>query len=373
MGRVKWRNSVLIVIAAFLFFPVLSTPQETSAGANREKAIRDSIRKFDESASPYKLWLQQDVVCIITDEERAAFKLLQNDEERDNFIEAFWTRRNPTPESFDNPYKDEHYRRIVYANEHFGTAVPGWKSDRGRMYVRFGPADEVESYSTRTQDKTPGVDPSSYPLEVWHYRYLEGIGEDVVLEFVDSCKCGEYKMPTTLARENDVRTYPTKSLGGGPWGRLEPVAPQPFGLVKTPKIKFKDLEEKANLNLGWKTLPFEVSTDTVKATDFTSVVPITINFQERDLTFVEKDGSRRAGVKIFGRATAITGRIIEIFETTTDVGVSTLPDSASGTTTATFVKILALRKGTYKVEIAAEEVNSDHWGRWARVVKAGEE
>lgn len=376
MCNVKRSNSVLIALAIFLSFPALSTPQEQSAGASREKAIRDSIRKFDEHASPYKTWLQQDVVWIATDEERTAFKLLQNDEERDNFIEAFWARRNPTPDSFDNPYKDEHYRRIVYANEHFGSAIPGWKSDRGRIYIVYGPPDRIDSYpSGTTQDKKPeGDDPSPDPIEVWHYRYLERFGQDADLEFVDACKCGEYQMTLTPAQAEGyaLRYYPG-GLGSRSRGKQEPVEPQLFiGAVRTPKIKYKDLEEKATVNWGGKTLPFEVGTDTVKATDLTSLVPITINFQKRDLTFVEKDGSRRAGVKIFGRVTALTGRIVETFETTLEVGASTGPDSGSSTTVASLVKTLALRNGRYKVEIAAQELNSDHWGRWDRMVKAGE-
>jgi len=99
-----------------------------------------------ELSKTYKKWLNEDVVWIITDQERAAFKQLSNDEERDNFIEAFWQRRDPTPDTEENEYKEEHYRRIAYSNEHFAAGIPGWKTDRGRIYIMYGPADEVDSH-----------------------------------------------------------------------------------------------------------------------------------------------------------------------------------------------------------------------------------
>ena len=92
-----------------------------------------------ELSKTYKKWLDEDVRWIITDEEQKAFKLLSNDEERDQFIEAFWQRRDPTPDTIENEFKEEHYRRMAYANEHFAAGIPGWKTDRGRMYIMYGP------------------------------------------------------------------------------------------------------------------------------------------------------------------------------------------------------------------------------------------
>jgi GWxTD domain-containing protein len=368
MGLTNRHRGFAVVLAILLSCPRLSTSQARPAGTGQKKA---GVLKLDEGVPYSKGWLQQDVIWIITDEERAAYKLLQNDEERDNFIEAFWARRNPTPGSFDNPYKDEHYRRIVYANRHFGTHVPGWKSDRGRIYIMYGPPDEIESYATRSQDNTPGVDPSSYPLEVWRYRYLEGIGEDVVLEFVDACRCGEYGMPMTLARGKDARIYAAKGLSSLLEGRIEPSDPQVFvGIVKTPKIKFKGLEDKLNTKPNWKTLPFEVGTDFVKATDVTCLVPITIVFRNHDLVFAEEDGSRRGELEVFGRVTTLTGRVVEVFEATVKFNSEGLESGSSAA--ATLVKTLALRNGHYKIEIAAQEGDSrDRWGTWARGLVVG--
>jgi GWxTD domain-containing protein len=355
-------------------YPVArSLRRKRSQPAKQNKAGGKPILTLDGGVPYFKVWLQQDVVWIITNEERAAFKLLQNDEERDNFIEAFWTRRNPTPDSFDNAFKDEHYRRIVYANEHFGASVPGWKSDRGRIYIVYGPPDSIDPPSSyRAEDKKPeGGGDSLYSLEVWRYRYLEGVGQDVAIEFVDVCRCGDYQMrlPPEL---KDALLYIPGSAVGARGGREEPGGPQVFvGRGRSPKVKFKGLEEKAIVGLKGEGLPFEVDTDTVKATDVTSLVPITINFQRRDITFVEKGGSLQATLNIFGRVTTLTGRVAEIFEGTLEIEAASESEASSKDATS-FAKTLALRNGHYRVEIAAQEVGNDHWGRWVRGVKVGE-
>ena len=121
--------------------------RETVAKPLTDKQKRKQAEKLrKELETPYKKWLNEDVVYIITDEERAAFKRLQTDEEREQFIEQFWLRRDPTPDTVENEFKEEHYRRIAYANEHYASGIPGWKTDRGRIYIMYGPPDEIESH-----------------------------------------------------------------------------------------------------------------------------------------------------------------------------------------------------------------------------------
>src|SRR5512140_3821812 len=121
--------------------------RETVAKPLTEKERkRREARLKKELETPYRKWLNEDVAYIITDEERAAFKKLQTDEEREQFIEQFWLRRDPTPDTIENEFKEEHYRRIAYANEHYASGIPGWKADRGRIYIAYGPADEIESH-----------------------------------------------------------------------------------------------------------------------------------------------------------------------------------------------------------------------------------
>src|SRR5579864_7829983 len=182
----------------------LKKPLSEKQRTKQKKALKQELSKV------YKKWLDEDVVWIITDEERAAFKQLSNDEERDNFIEAFWQRRDPTPDTEENEYKEEHYARIAYANEHFAAGIPGWKSDRGRIYIQYGKPDEIESHPSGGTYERPieegGGETSTYPFEQWRYRYLENIGQEVIIEFVDTCMCGEYHM-TMDRSEKDALLY----------------------------------------------------------------------------------------------------------------------------------------------------------------------
>ena len=137
--------------------------------------------------SPYMKWMNQDVVYIISAQERSAFQKLTTDEERTQFIKEFWERRDPTPGTERNEFKEEHYRRIAYANDRFAAPVlAGWQTDRGHMYIIYGPPDEIESHPTKT--------PTSFAHEQWLYRHLDGIGDRVILEFVDSAGNGDYRM-----------------------------------------------------------------------------------------------------------------------------------------------------------------------------------
>jgi GWxTD domain-containing protein len=351
-----------------------------------------------ELSKTYKKWLNEDVVWIITDEERAAFKQLSNDEERDNFIEAFWQRRDPTPDTEENEYKEEHYRRIAYANEHFAAGIPGWKSDRGRMYIMYGPADEVDSHPSGGSYQRPneegGGETSTFPFEDWRYRYLEGIGQEVIIEFVDTCMCGDYHMTIDRSEKDALKYTPgagltmyesmglsskadrfngggLEQLGAGPmssqqqtkqFDRLE----QYSKLQAPPPIKFKDLEEIVNTKLITNLMPFDVRSDFVKVTGDTVLVPITIQVKYRDITFSNKDGIQRGTVNIFGRVSTLTGRIVQTFEDTAqvDVPAELLPRTAENS--SVYWKALPLRPGRYKVEIAVKDVNGDRKGLWSR-------
>jgi TonB family protein len=136
--------------------------------------------------SAYDKWLNEDVVYIITAQERVAFQKLTTDAEREHFIVQFWQQRDPTPETEKNEFKEEHYRRIAYANELFAaTDLPGWQTDRGRIYIIYGPPDEIESH--------PSPDASA-PFDQWLYNHIEGVGDRVIFTFTDTQRDGEYHM-----------------------------------------------------------------------------------------------------------------------------------------------------------------------------------
>src|ERR1700686_187438 len=366
---------------------------------NTEKQKKKNKRALKQELSkPYKKRLDENVFWIITDEERAAFRQLSNDEERYNFIEAFWQRRDPTPDTEENEYKEEHYQRIAYANEHFPAGVPGWKTDRGRMYIVFGPADEIDSHPSGGSYQRPmdegGGETSTFPFETWRYRYLEGIGQEVIIEFVDSCMCGDYHMTIDRSEKDALKYTPNagltqyeqmgmaskasrfttggpEQLGAGPnssqqqtkqFDRLEQFAK----LQAPPPVKFKDLEEIVNTKLITNLMPFDVRSDFVKVTGDTVLVPITIQMKYRDITFSNKDGVQRGTVNIFGRVTTLTGKIVQTFEDTAqiDVPAELLPRTAENS--SVYWKALPLRPGRYKVEIAVKDVNGDRKGLWSR-------
>jgi GWxTD domain-containing protein len=376
----------------------LKRPQNEKQRKKNAQALKHELTKT------YKKWLDEDVAYIITDEERAAFKQLSNDEERDNFIEAFWQRRDPTPDTEENEYKEEHYQRIAYANEHFAAGVPGWKTDRGRIYIVFGKADEVESHPSGGSYQRPmeegGGETSTFPFEQWRYRYIEGIGQEVIIEFVDTCMCGEYHMTMDRSEKDALLMTPNagltmweqmgmsnkaarfnggglERLGVGPestmlqskqFDRLEQFAK----LQQAPKIKFTDLTEEVNSKVILNPMPFDVRSDFVKVTSDTVLVPVTIQMRNRDITFVNKEGVQRGTVNIYGKLSTLTNKIVQTFEDTVqvDVPAELLPRTAENA--SVYWKAMPLRPGHYKLYIAVKDVNGDRKGVYSRSVTVPE-
>jgi GWxTD domain-containing protein len=361
------------------------------------KALRQELSKT------YRKWLDEDVRWIITDEEKSAFMQLSNDEERDQFIEAFWQRRDPTPDTEENEFKEEHYRRIAYANEHYAAGIPGWKSDRGRTYIVFGPADEIDSHPSGGSYERPmeegGGETSTFPFETWRYRYLEGIGQEVMIEFVDTCMCGDYHMTMDRSEKDALKYTPNAGLtlyeqmgmsskasrftNGG----IEQLGASPFNndlqtkqfdrleqfakLQAAPAIKFKDLEEVVRHKITVNLMPFDVRADFVKVTSDTVLVPVTIQIKNRDVTFQNKDGVERGTVNIFGRVTTLTGKIVQTFEDTVqvDVPVELLPKTAENA--SVYWKALPLRisQNRYRLDIVVKDVNGDRTGSWSHAIQ----
>ena len=372
----------------------LKRPANEKIRKNQKKALKVELSK------PYKKWLDEDVVWIITDEERAAFKQLSNDEDRDNFIESFWQRRDPTPDTEENEYKEEHYQRIAYANEHFAAGIPGWKTDRGRMYIMYGKPDEIDSHPSGGSYERPmeegGGETSTFPFEDWRYRYLDNIGQEIIIEFVDTCMCGEYRMTLDRSEKDALKQTPNagltmweqmglskksdrftgsglEQLGGGPmssqlqtkeFDRLTEFAK----LQAAPPVKFSDLLEEVQSKVILNPMPFDVRSDFVKVTNDTVLVPVTIQMKNRDITFVNKDGVQRGTVNILGRLSTLTGKVVQTFEDTVqvDVPAELLPRTAENA--SVYWKALPLRPGRYKLYVAVKDVNGDRKGVWSRSI-----
>jgi GWxTD domain-containing protein len=363
-----------------------------------EKQKKQNARSLrHELRGEYRKWLDEDVRWIITDEERKAFMQLSNDEERDKFIEAFWDRRNPNPDSEDNEFKDEHYRRIEYANEHFAAGIPGWKTDRGRIYIVYGPPDEIENHDGGGTYERPmeegGGETNTYPFEDWRYRYIEGIGQEVIIEFVDTCMCGEFHMTLDRGEKDAMLHVPgagltmyeemgmaskadrwgsgLETLGAGPesesiqtkeFDRLEQYAK----LNSAPPIKFKDLAEEVGHHISYNPMPFDVRTDFVKITNNTVLVPVTIQIKNRDITFADKDGIQHGVVNIFGRVSNLTGKVMQTFEDTVSADVPSELLAREAENSKIYSKAVPLTPGRYKVDVVVKDVNGDRVGTYSR-------
>ncbi|HEY0162496.1 MAG TPA: GWxTD domain-containing protein [Edaphobacter sp.] len=363
----------------------------------QQKALRQELKGV------YKRWLDEDVRWIITDQEMQAFKSLANDEERDTFIENFWLRRNPNPDSPDNEYRDEHYRRIAYANEHYAAGKPGWKTDRGHIYIAYGKPDSIESHPSGGNYERPmdegGGNTSTYPFETWHYRYLQGIGDNIDIEFVDTCMCGDYHMTIDRSEKDALKYVPgagatlyeqmgqasktdrfsgggLEQLGTGPMSSMNQSKQfdrlnQYAKLMAAPEIKFKDLEAYmvSSKILTGPPFLFDVRTDYVKVTNDTILVPITLQIRNKDITFQNKDGVATGVVNILGRVSNLNHRIIQPFEDTVTVQVPSELLGRTQNNASVYWKSIPLRPGLYKVDIVIKDVNNpDHIGRWQRSI-----
>jgi len=399
VGRTLFTSLSLLVLA----MPVVQAQQEQPAPQQQDPTARQSLDKaqkkkirktLKELDTPYKQWLNEDVVYIISPEERNAFGQLATNEEREQFIEQFWLRRSTNPDLPDNEFKEEHYRRIAYANEHYASGIPGWKTDRGHMYIVWGPPDEIESHPTGGTYDRPmeegGGSTSTYPWETWRWRYIEGMGENVIMEFVDPSGSGEYHLTmdpsekdallhvpgaglsqmeqmglaskTDRFTRSDGTNLPT-TLGGTPasmneFTRLEAYA----NAFKPPVVKFKDLEAIVTSRIVRDQVHFTWRTDFLKVTNDTVLVPVTVQIPNSQLSFHSKEGVHSATINVFGRVSTLTGRVVQTFE---DSVSRDFPESLfqqSVKLQSIYQKAVPLRPGLYRLDLVIKDVQSGNVG-----------
>jgi GWxTD domain-containing protein len=300
----------------------------------------------EETGDYFAKWLSEDVAYIITDEERAVFRSLTTPAEKEQFIEQFWFRRDPDPLTTENEFKEEHYRRIAYANERFSSGCPGWMSDRGRVYVIHGPPAEVEAYPMGGVISRPmsegGGSTTAFPFEIWRYRHIEGVGDDVLLEFVDASMTGEYRLAhdpdekdallftsgsgETLAEVTGLSVRAGRPRFSGRSWDSYPLAmttsrDNPFLRYETlarvqapPPVKYRDLKEVVQVRVDYDNIPISTRTDYFRLNDSRVLVPITIQVSNLDLTFRPEGGSHVARVALYGIVTSLSKRVVTEFE-----------------------------------------------------------
>lgn len=411
LGRWFW----IIGISAGLVVPVLHSEvrQESQSGTQQttddskkqqptkppappdQKMTREQMKKaYKELETPYKKWLDEEVVYIISPEERQAFLQLTTNEDRENFIEQFWLRRDPTPDTPENEFKEEHYRRIAYANERFSSGIRGWKTDRGRIYIIWGKPDSIDAHPaggpyTRTPEEGGG-ETTVYPFEDWHYNYLEGIGENINLEFVDPSGSGEYHLTTDPCEKDALAYVPNAGMSDmeaqgtatqaqrftNPNGTTCPISEiqpvdfsDPFLRIEqfakvqqAPPVKFKDLSALVSARIVRNQINFLYHYDFFRVTSDAVMVPVTIQIPNRQMTFKEKDDVHSAAMNIFLRVSTIGGRIVQTQEDTIS---RDFPDSLFQqylTKDSVYQKTFALRPGLYRLDVVIKDVGSGNVG-----------
>jgi GWxTD domain-containing protein len=382
--RVMTALFVLALAVPVIFGQDVSNP-------NRKRNEKNELKKA------YKDWLDKDVPWIITEQERAAFKKLTTDEERENFIELFWRRRDPDPDTDENEYREEYYERIAYANEHYTSGIPGWKTDRGRVYIMYGKPDELETHpSGGTYDRPSyegGGSTSTYPFEIWFYRYLPGIGSGIEIEFVDPTGSGEYRIARSPDEKDALLHVPGAGLtlseqlgltdkadritgmgygyGNGmgytreqdsPFNRLQLLAQ----LSQAPQVKFTDMEGKLALTnpgvLEENPLTFDVRVDFYRQSDQRVITAVTVQTENKDLHFEDVGGLQRATMNIFGRIIAVSGKRVGIFEDSVVTTATAEELVEAKDRKSAYQKAIPLSPGVYKVEVVVRDVKTGATG-----------
>lgn len=340
----------------------------------------------------YKKWRNTDVAYIITKEEKRAFDALTTDEERENFIENFWRRRDPNPDTEENEYREEYYERIAYANQHFTSGIPGWKTDRGRIYIAWGKPDSVESHPSGGSYDRPsyegGGSTTTYPFEIWFYRHLDGVGDGIEIEFVDPTGTGEYRVARNANEKDALLMTPgaglttAEQLGLSDKGdRISGIGNQmnymreqdsPFrrmeiitSLQRPPQVKFGDLQTALSdsaVLFDKDPLAFDLRVDFFRQSDDRVIAAFTIQTDNKELSFESVGGLPTAKMNIFGRITAVSGKRSGIFEDSVTTSATTAELAETRDRKSIYQKAVALTPGTYKVDVVVRDVSTGNRG-----------
>jgi len=388
---------LLCAASAVCFTPAADSQQATPAEANRADARKErkQARKAAKELGDTRWdWLEQDAIgIIITPAEREAFLKLGTNEERDQFIETFWRNRNPDPDSPENPFKEEHYRRIAYANEHFASGVPGWKTDRGHLYILWGPPDEVESHPTGGTYDRPmwqgGGSTATYAWELWRYRHLDALGDNIEFEFVDPSGSGEYHLTRDPGEKDALLHVPgagrsvSEMMNGGskadrfsnsngttlpaPIGGL-PASQDQFATLDLyframrPPEHLNDLTALVSSRIVGNPIHVDYRLDYLRVTKDAVMVPITLEIPNREIAYRENHGVQSATLNLYARITTPTGHLVQSFEEaiSRDVPASLFQKTIGQS--SVFQKSVPLSPGLYRLDVVVKDRESGNIG-----------
>jgi GWxTD domain-containing protein len=380
-------------LAIFSLFLTVASSLNFAQKPKESQDPQDKPRKVkSEPDKAFTDWVTQDVTYIITGWERKAYDKLTRNEERERFIEEFWRRRDPDPDTEENEFRDEYNERIAYANEHFASGIPGWKTDRGRIWIMHGKPDSRETHPMGGSYDRPanegGGSTTTYPFETWTYRYLPGVGSGIDLEFVDPTGSGEYRLARsanekdallmvpgagqTLSEQLGLTDKADRITGLASYGMNGSQREQdtPFSrmilindALRPPEVKFNDLRTQLNTPvIEDNPLNFDLRVDFFRRSDERVVTAFTIQTENRDLSFRESGGLKQANINIVGRITSAAGRRAGNFEDAVITTATTEELLDARERKSAYQSSVALSPGTYKVDVIVRDIASGATG-----------
>ncbi|MCU1264488.1 MAG: hypothetical protein JWM21_806 [Acidobacteria bacterium] len=359
---------IIAAIALSLFAASSSAraqKQQPQVPENKDRKVRR------EENRTMREWSKRDVRLIITPEEQAAFDQLKTNEEREHFIDAFWRRRDPTPDTEENEYKDEYYERVAYANEHFASGKPGWLTDRGRMYVKWGKPDSIESHPAGGQYQRMSYEgsdsTSTYPFERWFYRYLAGVGSGIEIEFVDPTGSGEYRIARNPF-EKEAGPYSNTREGINGFGNPNSTRHQdsPFEVMDLQNRMEAAPPVAANSNsidarsvvIDDNPLDFEIKPYYFFQAEGNVIAAFTIQTNNRDLVFQDSGGLQTARMNIFGKVLTVDARKLGAFEDTVVTTATKEELAEAKDRKSVYQRAVILPPGKYRLDVLVRDIGS---------------
>ena len=380
------RRIAVLALVAVLSVVTLQAQQAKPNPDEKPRKVKPELK------TAYKEWIQT-VGIILTQSEREAWPKLKTDDEREQFIKIVWDSRDPDPDTEENEFKDQFYERVAYANEHFSSGKAGRFTDRGRIYIKFGKPDEVESHPAGGTYERPsyegGGSTSTYPFEKWFYRYLPNVGSGIELEFVDPSGSGEYRLARnpdekdaliqipgagrTLAEELGLETRADRIAGLNGFGRTNYARAQdsPFEVMNTQNLLEATQPGERNLFPGFLTgtptvddnpLEFQVQVHCFRQSDNRVLAAITIQTENRELSFTNSGGLLIAHMNITGRLTTIAEKRVGKFEDSVVTSATPEELSSARMRKSAYARSFILDPGHYRLDLLVRDTDSGATG-----------
>ena len=370
---------------------LVSTSSLIVPAQEQKKSPEEKPRNVkSEPDKAFKQWINEHE-AILTKAERDAYTKLETNEEREKFIEEFWRSRDPDPDTVENEFKEEFYERVAYANEHFSSGKPGRMTDRGRIYIKFGKPDSIESHPTGgSYERQPwegGGSTTTYPFERWFYRYLPNGTSGVELEFVDPTGTGEFRLAKspdekdallhigggpTLAELAGLERRADRLMNLGNYGlaNYRRIQDSPFEVLRLINTLEQDLPNTRNYigtltgtpTVDDSTLNFDTQLNFFRQSDGRVLTALTVQADNDQLSFSDSGGLQVARINIFGWVTTVTSRRLGQFEES--VSTTATPEELSSTRMrkSAYARAFILEPGRYKVDVILRDVQSGATG-----------